>query len=90
MQYGQQRREGEEHMAEQADEQKNDQAATQAPATYYGTARMQQMSGGTTSDSAPPAGDANSAYGAARIAQMHGVGSDPAAEPAPSTDEQQP
>lgn len=49
---------------------------TQAQAPYYGTARMQQMSGGTTADSEPTAPDADGPYGAARIAQLHGVGSD--------------
>ncbi len=76
-------------MEQQTGEQQTDQGETQAPATYYGTARMQQMSGGTTSDSPPASPDANSAYGAARIAQMHGVGSDPAADVAPQSDDPQ-
>lgn len=65
-------------MDRDADKQHNDADTTQAPATYYGTARMQQMSGGTTSDSQPTPPDADGAYGAARIAQLHGVGSNPA------------
>ena len=76
-------------MEQQAGEQQTDQAATQAPATYYGTARMQQMSGGTTSDGPPASPDADSVYGAARIAQMHGIGSDPVAEIVPPSDDQQ-
>ncbi len=60
-------------MDKQATDQPAGDAGTAPATTAYGTARMQQMSGGTT----PRAADndaTDGAYGASRIAQMHGVG----------------
>lgn len=64
-------------MDHEMEAQSVDDGATQAPATHYGAARMQQLSGGTTPAAAPPTSDAEGPYGATRIAQLHGIGSDP-------------
>jgi hypothetical protein len=64
-------------MDRDAENKQIDADKTKAAETYYGTARLQQMSGGTTSSEQPAAPDSDGSYGAARIAQLQGIGSDP-------------